>query len=335
MFEITELPQDHIDSFNELVEHEKEEVASRKVAVISMYCNRFIWTQCCIHSLDPNFAGINYLNYHLYLVNNNSIDSTAGFFNEYTNYRPFVEQVRHSENKGKPWAFNHALNLIPDDTDYVVSIDGDVEMPENWLRDMIICFEELKREGVKVGQLACDYELLPGCRKTVNPNSLYQPERCKILESGIVLDTTPDVAGGCIIWETSTLKNIGGYQIIEQVIDKKPTGKHNLYGMDDGLINLDLKRKNMLSCYLVNVRGKHWGDYDEALFPKYQDWKKKNLNPILQSQIKPHEIGEDYEWQTAKKYENIYDAQKVLQKCISRKACESMTKMYLEGVNNV
>jgi len=334
MFEITELPQEHIDSFNELVEHEKEEVSTRKVAVIAMYCNRFIWTRCCIPTLDPTFAGMDYMNYQLYLVNNNSTDSTAPFFNSYCEYRPFVQQVRHIENKGKPWAFNHTLKQIPDDVDYIVSIDGDIEMPKNWLRDMIICFEELQREGVQVGQLACDYELLPGCRKTVNPNTLHQPERCKILDSGIVLDTTPDVAGGCLIWEAKTLKNIGGYQVIDQVIDNKSTGKHNLYGMDDGLINLHLKRKGMLSCYLVNVKAKHWGDYDEALFPKYQDWKKQNLNPVLQSKIKPHEIGEEYEWNSAKKYEDIKDAQKVLRKCISAKAYDIMSAMYVKGCNN-
>ena len=331
MFQISDLPEERLKEYQNLLEYEKEEVQSRKVAVIAVYCNRFIWTKCCFPSLMPEYAGMDYNNYRLFLVNNNSTDSTAEFFNRQSEYKPFIEQIRHEENKGKPWAFNHALKQIPDNFDYVVSIYGDVEMPQNWLFEMIVAFEELKRSGVKVGQLACDYELMPGCVKTVNPNSRHQPDKCKILPSGIVLDTTPDVAGGCLLWETKTIKSAGGYQIIPSPI----TGKNHLYGMDDGLINLHLKQRSMLSCYLVNVKAKHWGDYDEALFGKYQDWKKTNLNPIMQAKVKPHEIGEDFEWKNLKRYEDIADVQKVLMKHISPNAYQVVDLLYRQGCKRI
>jgi len=331
MLNINDIPEEKRIKYAELIEKNKKEISKRKVAVIAMYCNRYIWTKCCFHCLLPESTGIDYNNYKLILVNNGSEDNSSDFFNNMATYKPFIEQIRHLENKGKPWAFNHALEQITNDYDYVVSIDGDVEMPNNWLADMITCFESLERQGVSVGQLACDYVLMPGCRKTVNPNTLNQPNRCKILDNGIILDTTPDVAGGCILWRTKTIKAAGGYQIITS----ETTGKNHLYGMDDGLINLHLKKKSMLSCYLVNVKAKHWGDYDEAIFDTYVDWKRKNLNPVMQSKIKPHEIGEEFEWNPKWKYQDIMDARKPLTKCINENAFEIICKLYQQGCDKL
>ena len=331
MFKLTDIPKEYKANYKQLIKKSIPEINKRKVAVISMYCNRFIWTRCCLYSLDPIYAGVFYQNYHLYLINNNSIDSTSNYFNTFSEFRSFVEQVRHTENKGKPWAFNHALSLIPEDTDYVVSVDGDVEMPENWLLHMITCYEELVKEGINVGQLACDYNLLPGCRKTVNPNSLHQPERCKILENGIVLDNTPDVAGGCLLWSAKDIKEAGGYQIIKSPINDS----NHLYGMDDGLINLHMKQLNMLSCYLVNVRGNHWGDYDESIYGDYQEWKHKNLNPIVQEQLKPHEIGVDFDWKKLRKYEDIQDIKKQLLKYVSSESFDIIAQLYKKGASKI
>jgi len=332
MFKFSDIPDKYKENYQKLIEDKKEDIFKRKTAVISFYHNRLIWTRCCLPTLEPEYAlGKITPNYQVYLINNASEDGTADYFNRFNEFRyMFVHQIRHNENKGKPWAFNHALDTLPEDLDYIVSVDGDVEMPEFWLRDMIICFEELERQKIRVGELACDYQLLPGCRKTVNPNTLYQPQKCKILKEGIILDTTPDVAGGCLIWKADFIRAIGGYQLITA-----PSGKHNLYGMDDGLINLDIKRKSLLACYLVNVKAKHWGDYDEAIWPKYQQWKRTNINPVSQVKIKPNEIGLEYTWKRNNHYTDLKDVEKILMKYLNREELQVLEMMYRKNAQKL
>jgi glycosyltransferase involved in cell wall biosynthesis len=331
MFQLSNLPKEYQETFNKLREVNRESVSKARIAVVSFYCNRLVWTKCCIKSLIPEYAGVDFNNYKLFLINNNSTDGTDFFLNEFAQYKPFVEQIRHIENKGKPWAFNHVLNQInADDYDYVVSIDGDVRMPENWLLDMITCYRELERTGIKVGQLACDYEFLAGLARTVNPNSVNQPDHCKVLPSGIVLDTYPDVAGGCILWKTEDIKEAGGYQIIPS----PTTGKANLYGMDDGLISLYMKRNKKLSCYLVNVRAQHWGDYDALLFPRYVAWKQQNLNPIAQQKIAPQNIGVEFDrWEDVRYYTTFKAVEKEMKEKFPPAVMEAIRNQYHKGLS--
>lgn len=303
MFELSSLPEKYQQAYSTLLESKRQDAKLTPVAVFAFYNNRLAWTKASIKSLEPYHAGISPENYSLFLINNGSTDTTELFLNEFSTFdagdsrgtKTYITQIRHMENKGKPWAFNHALDQLiqskcDGDIGYVVSIDGDVAMPENWLSDMIICYEELVRGGVNVGQLACDYAVMPGCLRTVNPNATNQPSNCKILPSGIALDMHPDVAGGCLLWKKKDIIEAGGYQIVPSPINGKP----NLYGMDDGLINLYMRKNARLSSYLINVRARHWGDYDAMLFPKYFEWKQKNLNPIHQQRISPEDIGVEF-----------------------------------------
>jgi glycosyltransferase involved in cell wall biosynthesis len=328
MFNLTNLPVLYQNAYQKLLDDNRDSSSKARVAVISMYCNRLVWTKTCIESLTPEKAGINPHNYKLFLVNNNSTDTTEFFLNEFSEFKPYIEQIRHTENKGKPWAFNHALaTILESNFDYVVSVDGDIRMPDNWLSDMITCFRELDKQ-IPVGQLACDYQFMPGVTRTVNPNALNQPDKCKIMPNGIVLDMYPDVAGGCIIWKTTDIKTAGGYQIITS----STTGKNNLYGMDDGLINLHMKRSGKLSCYLVNVKAQHWGDYDALLFPKYAVWKNLNLNPISQLRTAPDNIGVEFNRWSEMNFTTFKGVERIFKDKFPAPIVERIENLFLEGI---
>ena len=323
MFKFEDIPKEKQDFYRSLIESNRSDSKKRKVAVVSFYHNRDIWTKIALPTLTPEKMG---MKADVFTVNDASTDTTEVLLNTFES-KYNTTNIKYTENKGKPWTFNHILNdHIDDSYDYVVSIDGDIILTDNWLTDMITCFEYLERNNIKLGQLACDYELLPICQRTVNPNTMTQPQHCKILKDGIILDTFNDVAGGCLIWKQETIKKMGGYKLITT-----EDGKHNLYGMDDGLINLECKRENLLSCYLVNIRAQHWGDYDRLIFPKYTDWKVQNLNPVVQSKIKPFEIGVEHNWEHKERVNSLKSLIKAFKKInVNPQLCKTVEDLYMK-----
>jgi GT2 family glycosyltransferase len=110
-----------------------------RVSVIIVTWNAKELLQRCL----PSVVATRYENLEIVIADNHSTDGSAEWVED--TYGPTVELVRHPEN----WAFCRGNNAaVPHTTgDYLVLLNNDVEVPENWLDPLVRRMESNREIG--------------------------------------------------------------------------------------------------------------------------------------------------------------------------------------------
>jgi glycosyltransferase involved in cell wall biosynthesis len=128
----------------------------KHVAIITRAYQRLEYTIACINAVKDHTRWGNYTHY---IIDNNSTDGTRQWLDWITsmssNYYPNLKPVHMDRNLGDWKGMIHGAE-IAEDADYIVQLDNDITVPENWLTVMIEVLEQtgvgcvtLKRNGVQ------------------------------------------------------------------------------------------------------------------------------------------------------------------------------------------
>jgi len=127
----------------------------KKVSIITRAYNKLEYTIRCIESVRRNTS---YSNYEHIIINNGSNDGTTEWL-KWINGLPYFDKVKSfnmDKNYGDWGGMLKSLELVADDSDYIVQLDNDIEIKDtDWVQKMILGLEQpgvniiqLKRMGV-------------------------------------------------------------------------------------------------------------------------------------------------------------------------------------------
>jgi glycosyltransferase involved in cell wall biosynthesis len=129
----------------------------KKVSIITRAYNKLEYTIRCIESVARYTT---YTNYEHIIINNNSNDGTKEWLNwmdkhglpYYDNLKPF----NMDKNYGDWGGMIKSLDLISEDSEYIVQMDNDIEILDpDWIQKMMLVLDtnvniiQLKRIGMK------------------------------------------------------------------------------------------------------------------------------------------------------------------------------------------
>lgn len=100
-----------------------------EVSIVLAAYNALEYTRACLSSIQE-FTSIPY---ELVLVNNGSTDGTASYFDSFHN----AVVLHHPQNMGFSFGFNQGMKACSGD--YLVIINNDCIVSENWLENMLAC----------------------------------------------------------------------------------------------------------------------------------------------------------------------------------------------------
>lgn len=100
-----------------------------KVSIIIVHYNGIKILENCLNSLKNT----NYKNYEVIVVDNNSSDESVDFIKN--NYLNYLSLIQNKENLGFAVGNNVALKTVK--SDYVVLLNNDTEVEENWLNELV------------------------------------------------------------------------------------------------------------------------------------------------------------------------------------------------------
>lgn len=108
-----------------------------KISIVTRAYNRLEYTIRTIHSVKKY---TNYENYEHIIVDNASTDGTAEWLKWIkTGDHPYfdkVRSVRSSTNLGDWKGMRFSINHLAPDSKYIVQLDNDIEVEDNWLTSM-------------------------------------------------------------------------------------------------------------------------------------------------------------------------------------------------------
>jgi len=143
---------------------------SNKVSIITRAYNRLDYTIKCINLVKQNTI---YSNYEHLIIDNASSDGTAQWLkwikarpnNWFDKVRPVYQDKNHGDWGGMVEGAKH----IADDSEYIVQLDNDIEVPYEWLTGLI---DALTVSGQKVTMLK-----RTGVQQTLIPKNIrvYAP----------------------------------------------------------------------------------------------------------------------------------------------------------------
>ena len=123
-----------------------------KVSIITRAYNKLEYTIRCVESIRRYTS---YGNYEHIVINNNSDDGTDGWLNWiYNNDVPYFKRVipfNMDTNYGDWGGMLKSLDLVSEDSEYIVQMDNDIEIKDRqWIQKMILA---LKQPNVNIIQL--------------------------------------------------------------------------------------------------------------------------------------------------------------------------------------
>lgn len=139
----------------------------KKVSIVTRCYNRLEYTIKCIESVIMNTK---YDNYEHIIINNNSNDGTTEWLNWIKgNNSPYYQKLRPfnmKENYGDWGGMMKSLDLISEDSDYIVQMDNDCEIKdEEWIDKMIYFLENTNHKIVQIRRYGMSRLLTPSVIK--------------------------------------------------------------------------------------------------------------------------------------------------------------------------
>jgi GT2 family glycosyltransferase len=113
------------------------------VSIIILTLNNLALTRDCLASIERFTAPGTY---ELIAVDNGSTDGTVEYLRGYAETRPHVQAVINAENRGFAAGNNQGLTLAHGD--YVVFLNNDTAVSDQWLSRMLAIFERYPETGV-------------------------------------------------------------------------------------------------------------------------------------------------------------------------------------------
>ena len=169
-----------------------------KVSILLVTCDRLAMLKQCVSSLLANTRDVEY---ELIVWDNASTDGTAEYLDSIASLHSQVRVIHHADNIG--------LNAIPACArlargDYLLKIDDDVlEVPPQWLTEMIRAFEVVPRAGYLAANVVQD-EVTNGAKP---PQDNY---RTLDYGEGVIVEHGP-TGGWCTITSRAVVRRIGGF----------------------------------------------------------------------------------------------------------------------------
>jgi GT2 family glycosyltransferase len=104
----------------------------KRVSIVVVTFNNFVFTKMCLESL---LANTDYGNYEIVVVDNGSNDETAGYLNELTRHCTHVRSFFNRENLGFAPAVNQGLAAATGDV--LILLNNDTLVPRGWLAGLL------------------------------------------------------------------------------------------------------------------------------------------------------------------------------------------------------
>jgi GT2 family glycosyltransferase len=114
-----------------------------RVAVLILNYNGKCYLRRCLDTVLSQ--SLTYGGYDVYLIDNASVDGSVEYVRE--NY-PSVKIIQNKMNLGFAGGFNIAIEKVIDKYDYLVILNNDVIVEENWLEELILPFKRDPKIGI-------------------------------------------------------------------------------------------------------------------------------------------------------------------------------------------
>ena len=168
-----------------------------KVSIIILNYNEKNILKKCLESIKNKTL---YKNYEIIVVDNNSTDGSIEMLQKFF---PEIKLIKNPKNYGFPKGNNIGIReALKHGTDYVLILNNDTEVTENWLKSMIEIADSNERIGMIGPQL-------------ILPNGNTQ-NSCYSYKYGLTKKFAPNktqevdcVSGACMLIKNSVIQEIG------------------------------------------------------------------------------------------------------------------------------
>ena len=129
----------------------------RKTSIIILTFNQYAETRQCVESLRKRTQG----NYELIFVDNGSLDDTQRYLAQLKQEDPSIQVIANAKNLGFSAGNNQGIACATGD--YILLLNNDVILTDDWLERMIACLESDPAIGVvgPVTNNAVGQQLIP------------------------------------------------------------------------------------------------------------------------------------------------------------------------------
>lgn len=241
--------------------------SSKKLTVVVLFCNRFIYTESVVESIFHQYSDFN-----IVFIDNGSVDGTKDYLFEAARCKADTVLVRHEKNIGKPAALDEVIRQA--ETEFVLTLDGDILLKyTNTVANLLIYYALFEQKYSDIGLLSPMYIPLPGI---LTPDDSVRANTPKTVlgDCTYYVAQAVNVAGGCQLFRKENYVKVGGYKLTGQ-----------FYGQDDVSLFLRLREKNLLSVYVEDPCITHLGDADRIHFPEWFRIKIKAHTSKLRGKI--------------------------------------------------
>lgn len=195
--------------------------------------------------------------FDLSIIDNGSQDGTADYLRVLKRKYPNIRARLLDKNIGKGAAANKIFKEIDRfKYDYIVGIDNDIIVPENWLSVLIDCSKYLDKWGLLAPNHAGVHKILPRAKKKHLPNKQ-------------TLIFNPCIAGGTWLINKKLYRSIGGYR------------EDRFYGGVDGDYNIRAQKAGFRNGIVKDIF------YRTINHPKYKPYSLFKLNQVVQMRKQP------------------------------------------------
>lgn len=177
----------------------------RKVSIIVLTFNQLVDTQQCVESL---LRYTTYGNYEIIFVDNGSTDATREYLRGLQAQHNNITVILNDKNLGFAKANNQGMRVATGD--YVLLLNNDVVLAENWLERLVYCLESDPRIGVvgpvtnhAVGQQVVD---MPGRH---DEPSIRKFAHLQAMRNAGVWFETHRIIGFCMLVRKRVIEQIG------------------------------------------------------------------------------------------------------------------------------
>lgn len=223
-------------------------------SIMMVTYNRLELTKQTVKNIFDTVSG----DFNFIIVDNGSKDGTVEYLNELSNKHNNIYIHLFSENKGIGKGRNKALKIAVDlGTEWFVTLDNDVLLPNGWLDECIHILENVKTYGaIGVNFEGVEYN-------NVNIN-------------GISFQSKPrgNLGTACMVFGKSLQKMLGFFD-----------DYNNLYGEEDADFGHRIRVLGLKLGY-INNKGNHIGvgEVDSGEYREFKDnCRKKNLNKFYEN----------------------------------------------------
>ena len=160
------------------------------LAIVVLAHNARAFTQRCLQSVLAHTD----TPFRVYLVDNASTDGTAAWAGQLD---ARIEVIRSDENLGVSGGRNAGIEAIDNDPDYIVFLDNDVEVGQEWWRPFVAALEDDPAAGI-AGELGVEVRVHATGRET---RTLTEPGPMPV----------DMVTGFCMVMRAEAVREIGHF----------------------------------------------------------------------------------------------------------------------------